>query len=135
MPNQRAASQTMLTFAVSRTLLDRVEAARADRPGQSRSQFVREALRDKLVALGYAVPAEAVVAPDRAGKGGRKRAGRPSSAAQVERLASAETARLVRRIAHARARKRPGVPAPPRAAGNRPGRGPLIAGASQVAPP
>jgi hypothetical protein len=36
-----------------------------------RSQFVRDALQEKLEASGIEVPREKVIAPDRAGKGGR----------------------------------------------------------------
>lgn len=44
----------------------------------SRSQFVRDALAEKLAREGVAVPRIKTVAPDRQGKGGRPRKHPPS---------------------------------------------------------
>jgi len=61
----------------------------------ARSQFIRDALVEKLGALDIAVPAEFVVAPDRAGKGGRRRTIYPelklSRAALNDPVSSART--------------------------------------------
>lgn len=52
----------------ARTLLKAREKRQIDR-----SQFVRDALREKLKELGVTLPDDAILPPDRTGKGGRKK--------------------------------------------------------------
>ena len=69
MANQRAAGQTLIAFPLDEKFLAEVDSARGE---TSRSAFVREALRNYLVAKGHPIPRDLTAAPDRAGKGGRK---------------------------------------------------------------
>jgi hypothetical protein len=69
MPNQRAAGQTLIAFAVDSAFLAEIDSARGVR---SRSEFVRSALYRELVARGTALPRGIQSAPDRVGKGGKK---------------------------------------------------------------
>lgn len=68
MANKRASGQALLGFWADPELALRVDAARGH---SSRSQFLRDALAEKLANLGIDVPRGMVVAPDRAGKGGQ----------------------------------------------------------------
>ena len=54
---------------VDQEFLAQIDAARSE---LTRSQFLRDALQEKLQAAGIAVLRDKVVAPDRAGKGGPK---------------------------------------------------------------
>jgi hypothetical protein len=60
-----------LGFKADATFVEQLDLGR----GQvSRSQFLREAVAEKLKELGIDLPSESVIAPDRKGKGGRPRA-------------------------------------------------------------
>ncbi len=63
----RTNTQKLLTLHVSETLFAAAERCRKGRP---RSQWLREAIAEKLQREGIPVPDEAVLPPDRAGKGG-----------------------------------------------------------------
>jgi hypothetical protein len=59
-----------LGFKADATFVEQLDLGR----GQvSRSQFLREAVAEKLKELGIELPSESVIAPDRKGKGGRPR--------------------------------------------------------------
>lgn len=60
----------MIAFPLDEKFLKEVDSARGE---TSRSAFVREALRNYLVAKGHPVPKDLAAAPDRAGKGGRRK--------------------------------------------------------------
>ena len=47
--------------------LAKIDEARGE---TTRSQFLRDTLSEKLASLGYHIPREKTIAPDRAGKGG-----------------------------------------------------------------
>lgn len=65
MPNKRSADQVVLTFAVSKSLVGDLDAGRTRLRGMTRSQFVRDAIAEKLRSMGIDVPETAVVPPDR----------------------------------------------------------------------
>jgi hypothetical protein len=67
-PNQRRPGQTFLGLQVSAELFKLVNEARK-RLRLDRSRFVREAIAEKLRALGYEVPPSMVDPPDRADRG------------------------------------------------------------------
>ena len=58
----------MVGVWISRSFLDEIEKARGE---IGRSQFLREALKEKLSSQGIFIKRDDVVAPDRGGKGGR----------------------------------------------------------------
>ena len=67
MPGQHSNAQKLLGFWCDPDFLGEIDRARGHTP---RSQFMRDALTEKLSSLGIEVPVEKTVAPDRAGKGG-----------------------------------------------------------------
>jgi hypothetical protein len=67
-PNQRRPGQTFLGLQVSAELFKLVNEARK-RLRMDRSRFVREAIAEKLRALGYDVPPSLIDPPDRADRG------------------------------------------------------------------
>ena len=67
-PNQRRPGQTFLGLQVSAELFERINEARK-KLRMDRSRFVREAIAEKLRALGYDVPPSMVDPPDRADRG------------------------------------------------------------------
>jgi hypothetical protein len=70
MPNQRASGQILIGCHVDATFAAQIDRARQ---GKSRSDFLREALFEHLLELGYQVPEILKFAPDRTGKGGPRR--------------------------------------------------------------
>lgn len=60
----------MISCWCSQDLIERIDRARG---GLTRSQFCRDALREKLEQLGYKVEPWMSQAPDRTGKGGPKK--------------------------------------------------------------
>lgn len=70
MPNQRGPGQRLVAFPLDEQFLAEIDEARGS---QSRSEFVREAIYRLLKEKGRHLPAAVVKAPDRAGKGGRKK--------------------------------------------------------------
>ena len=66
----RTNTQTLLTLHVSDELLGAVEQCRKGRP---RSQWIRDAILEKLRREGIEIPDEAALPPDRSGKGGRSK--------------------------------------------------------------
>lgn len=76
MPGRRADGQTLVSFPLKEDFLQKLEDARGH---TNRSEFVRQAIREKLLRMGVAVPEGDVASPDRAGKGGR-----PSKAAELK---------------------------------------------------
>ena len=67
MANQRHPDQTLVAFALDKGLLAKTDTARRALHW-SRSQFVREAVREKLIAMGVDAPAAMADAPDSTGK-------------------------------------------------------------------
>lgn len=61
-------NQKLVGCYLTPDFLAEIDKARGE---QGRSQFLRDSLYDKLKKMGFAVPRIRVVAPDRAGKGGR----------------------------------------------------------------
>lgn len=70
MPNQRDPDQQLVGFWADQKLRDKIDRARGS---QARSQFLRDAVRAHLAEHGIYVEAAEAAAPDRAGKGGRKK--------------------------------------------------------------
>jgi hypothetical protein len=68
MPGKRAPGQKMITFWADGELLTTLDSARKRPPKLDRSQFIRNALIDKLRDLGYPVDEALAQAPDRASK-------------------------------------------------------------------
>jgi len=64
MPNVRGENQTLITCPMEAELLQEIEGARGH---SSRSQFIREAIAEKLRGMGYKVREDIVFPPDRAG--------------------------------------------------------------------
>jgi len=70
MPGVRSKGQTMIGCWCDETFVEKIDRARGPR---TRSQFCREAIAEKLRALGISVPEHEANSPDRAGKGGPRR--------------------------------------------------------------
>jgi hypothetical protein len=64
-PNKRSADQIVLTFAVTKSLAGEIDVGRSKLRGMTRSQFVRDAIAEKLRSMGLVVPDDVVVPPDR----------------------------------------------------------------------
>lgn len=65
MPNKRAKDQVMLTLAVSSELAAALDRGRGRLRGVSRSQFMRDAIAEKLRGMGLLVDDHAVLPNDR----------------------------------------------------------------------
>lgn len=68
MPSKRSDGQKLIAFPVDVRLLAMVEKARGR---MSRSAWIRKAVVNELVRMGFDVPEDIGEAPDRVGKGGR----------------------------------------------------------------
>lgn len=66
-PTPRTNSQKLITLHVDAALFDAVEQCRGR---VSRSQWLRDAILEKLKSQGIELPEEVALAPDRSGKGG-----------------------------------------------------------------
>jgi len=67
-PNQRAAGQKLLPIAVDEKFLRELDAGLARAGYRNRSQFVRDAIVEKLTRAGIAMPKELALPPHRLGK-------------------------------------------------------------------
>jgi hypothetical protein len=72
MPNQRSPSQRLLNLAVSREFLSELDDCLADLGYGNRSDFIRQAIMEKLAGLGVILPRRLAGAPARAGRTGRR---------------------------------------------------------------
>lgn len=68
-PNQRAAGQKLLPIAVDEKFLRELDAGLARAGYRNRSQFIRDAIVEKLTRAGIAMPKELALPPHRIGKG------------------------------------------------------------------
>ena len=69
MPNQRASGQKLLPIAVDEKFLRELDAGLTRAGYRNRSQFVRDAIIEKLTRAGIALPKELALPPHRIGKG------------------------------------------------------------------
>ena len=67
-PNQRAEGQKLLPIAVDEKFLRELDAGLAQAGYRNRSQFVRDAIVEKLTRAGIAMPRELALPPRRLGK-------------------------------------------------------------------
>jgi len=67
-PNQRAAGQKLLPVAVDEKFLRELDAGLAQAGYRNRSQFIRDAIVEKLTRAGIAMPKELALPPHRLGK-------------------------------------------------------------------
>jgi hypothetical protein len=67
-PNQRAEGQKLLPIAVDEKFLQELDAGLAQAGYRNRSQFVRDAIIEKLTRAGIALPKELALPPPRTGK-------------------------------------------------------------------
>jgi hypothetical protein len=68
MPNQRAPGQKLLPIAVDEKFLRELDAGLPGAGYQNRSQFIRDAIMEKLMRAGIALPKELALPPNRFGK-------------------------------------------------------------------
>ena len=73
MANRRAPGQTLVNLPIKEDFLKFVDSHLESMGYSDRSKFIREAMREKLLAMGKVVPVELVMPPGRAGKGGRRK--------------------------------------------------------------
>lgn len=66
MPNARSPERVPLNVWVDPKLLAAIEDGRRKLRGMDRSQFIRDALKEKLQGMGYEIPDEIVLPTDRA---------------------------------------------------------------------
>jgi len=83
MPNIRHPDQRLLNLSMSEGFIRELDAGLEELGISNRSDFIRQAIAEKLQRLGIEVPREMVTAPARAGKGGRPRL-RPRAGAWPE---------------------------------------------------
>ena len=67
-PNQRAAGQKLLPIAVDEKFLRELDAGLARAGYRNRSQFIRDAIVEKLTRAGIAMPKELALPPHRIGR-------------------------------------------------------------------
>ena len=67
-PNQRAPGQKLLPIAVDEKFLRELDAGLAQAGYRNRSQFIRDAIIEKLKRAGVSLPAELALPPHRMGK-------------------------------------------------------------------
>ena len=67
--NQRAAGQKLLPIAVDEKFLCELDAGLTRAGYRNRSQFIRDAIVEKLTRAGIALPKELALPPHRIGKG------------------------------------------------------------------
>lgn len=79
MPNQRASGQKQVIVIMKEDFLHKVDANLEAMGFGDRAQFIRQAVREKLMRYGVAVSLEEIAAPSRAGKGGRPSADKSAS--------------------------------------------------------
>ena len=68
MPNQRAPGQKLLPIAVDENFLHELDAGLSQAGYRNRSQFIRDAIIEKLMRAGVALPKELALPPHRFGK-------------------------------------------------------------------
>jgi hypothetical protein len=96
-PNQRASGQKLLPIAVDEKFLRELDAGLPKAGYRNRSQFIRDAIVEKLTRVGVSLPRELALPPNRMGKSGvvsRKfsyPAHRPSALALNEKADSKKT--------------------------------------------
>ena len=66
MPNDRDKDQTNISVWIDKKLLAEIEKGRRKLRSMERSQFIRDAIKEKLQSLGLVIPDEIVLRPDRA---------------------------------------------------------------------
>lgn len=69
MPNQRARTQRLVNFPASDQFIAGLDEAIRKVGYSNRSEFIRDAVEEKLRELGFQLPPGATLAPPRAGKG------------------------------------------------------------------
>ena len=68
MPNQRAAGQKLLPIAVDEKFMRELDAGLVRAGYRNRSQFVRDAILEKLIRAGVALPKDLALPPHRIGR-------------------------------------------------------------------
>jgi hypothetical protein len=68
-PNQRAKGQKLLPIAVDEKFIEELDAGLARAGYRNRSQFIRDAIIEKLKRAGILMPKELALPPHRTGKG------------------------------------------------------------------
>jgi len=91
MPNQRAPGQKLLPIAVDEKFLRELDAGLGPAGYRNRSQFIRDAIVEKLLRANISLPRELALPPHRIGKlrtagRGRYPAHRPSDLALNEKV-------------------------------------------------
>jgi hypothetical protein len=69
-PNKRSAGQKLLNLSVDAAFIDALDKGITARGYANRSEFIREAITEKLQRLGINVPRSLIIPPSRIGKGG-----------------------------------------------------------------
>jgi hypothetical protein len=97
-PNQRAPGQKLLPIAVDEKFLRELDSGLSKAGYRNRSQFIRDAIVEKLTRVGVSLPKELAMPPHRMGKGGGVPqkiyypAHRPSALALNEKAGSKKSA-------------------------------------------
>ncbi len=73
MATLRTPGQKLLPIPASEQFIEELDSGVRECGYASRAQFIRDAIRDKLVAMGRPMPRELALAPSRLGKGGKRR--------------------------------------------------------------
>ena len=73
MPGQRAEGQKLIPVPMTEKFISAIDRAFRKEGYSDRSKFIRAAVREKLVGLGYPIEVEETLPPDRLGKGGKQK--------------------------------------------------------------
>jgi len=98
-PGKRAAGQRQVIVVMQEAAVDEIDRHLAAMGFSDRASFIRQAIAEKLELSGYGVPKEMLVAPSRAGKGGRPKKKKgdelPSPSLKAARAADTEGAYVI----------------------------------------
>jgi hypothetical protein len=86
MPNQRAPGQKLLPFAVDEKFIQMLDAGLAQAGYRNRSQFIRDAIIEKLGRANVSMSPELALPPHRVGKSGASSAKIPYPAHRPSKL-------------------------------------------------
>lgn len=78
MANERAAGQKLIPVPASEDFIKELNSGFKRAGYDNRSQFIRDAILEKLERMGINIPKSLALAPDRLGKGGRNRTAYPA---------------------------------------------------------
>jgi hypothetical protein len=101
MRNERGTGQKLIPIPANEKFIKELNDGFRKAGYSNRSQFIRDAIVEKLSRMGIEIPREFAVAPDRIGKGGRQSvpAGKPAAKKAAANGASAHAKAAPKKVA------------------------------------